>query len=152
MKAPQKIYLQLGEDVSIKELTSQDFSSGAVTWCVDKINETDITYVLESEHQARIEKLEKRDWRQFLRLDRKNISTSDVVFIEYEFPLGSIDKDVDGYYYFIFNEMKYRANSMWTSYILHAIADMLDEVNKDWDEQVRKDMLSEMKQTSIFLP
>lgn len=46
---PQKIYLQIGEDVSIKENDSDFNDLAGVSWCADKINKTDIEYVLKSE-------------------------------------------------------------------------------------------------------
>jgi hypothetical protein len=45
---PQKIYLQIGEDVSIKENDSDFNDLVGVSWCVDKINKTDIEYILKS--------------------------------------------------------------------------------------------------------
>jgi hypothetical protein len=47
--------------------------------------------------------------------------------------LGDIDKDVDGYYYFWRNESLHGSES---AYILRAIADKLDELNKPWDEEI----------------
>jgi hypothetical protein len=42
---PQKIYLQVGEDISYHE--NGDFKElEEVRWCADKINDTDIEYVL----------------------------------------------------------------------------------------------------------
>jgi hypothetical protein len=41
---PKEIYLQIGEDCDCEEL---DFSSNEITWCVDKINNNDIRYVLD---------------------------------------------------------------------------------------------------------
>jgi hypothetical protein len=46
---PQKIYLQIGEDVSTKENDSDFNNLAGVSWCADKINNTDIEYVLKSE-------------------------------------------------------------------------------------------------------
>ena len=41
--------------------------------------------------------------------------------------------DVDGYFYF------WPANDgCWSAYILHSIANKLDEVNKKWDDQIRE--------------
>jgi len=42
---PKKIFLQIGEDVDKKD--NIDFNELAgVTWCVEKINKTDLEYVL----------------------------------------------------------------------------------------------------------
>jgi hypothetical protein len=46
---PQKIYLQIGEDVSVKENDSDFNDLAGVSWCADKINNTDIEYILKSE-------------------------------------------------------------------------------------------------------
>lgn len=46
---PQRIYLQIGEDVSVKENDSDFNDLAGVSWCADKINKTDIEYVLKSE-------------------------------------------------------------------------------------------------------
>lgn len=49
--------------------------------------------------------------------------------------LGFFDRDIDGYFYF---EDYKSQNGVWSSYALRAIADKLDEINKDWDEQIKK--------------
>ena len=42
---PKKIYLQIGEENSIKD--NVDFNElGGVSWCAEKIHKTDIEYVL----------------------------------------------------------------------------------------------------------
>lgn len=46
---PKLIYLQIGEDVSIKENDSDFNDLAGISWCADKINNTDIEYVLKSE-------------------------------------------------------------------------------------------------------
>jgi hypothetical protein len=42
----------------------------------------------------------------------------------------------DGYLQFLINE----PSGYWSSYALRHIADKLDEMNKEWDEQVKKDL------------
>lgn len=48
--------------------------------------------------------------------------------------LGNLIRDVDGYFYY--DPILERGT--WASWSLKAIADMLDNLNKDWDEQINK--------------
>ncbi len=49
--------------------------------------------------------------------------------------LGSIVSQEDGYYQFIPG----RSNvGYWSSYALRLVADKLDEMNKEWDEHIKK--------------
>ena len=41
---PERIYLQVHED----DVWAKDLHIGETTWCVDKINDTDVEYVLAS--------------------------------------------------------------------------------------------------------
>ena len=41
---PKVIYLQIGEDVDLDNFN--DWDTGDVTWCRDKINDNDIKYIL----------------------------------------------------------------------------------------------------------
>lgn len=50
--------------------------------------------------------------------------------------LGIVAVQDDGYYGFLSNE----PSGYWSSYALRLIADKLDEMNKEWDEQVKKDI------------
>ncbi len=52
--------------------------------------------------------------------------------------LGYCYRETCGYYYFVSIDT---GGSSWPAHALRAIADTLDELNKDWDEQVTK-MLS----------
>ena len=45
--------------------------------------------------------------------------------------------EVDGYYTFMF---AHHRNGNWDAHVLRAIADKLDELNKDWDEEVKQVM------------
>lgn len=51
--------------------------------------------------------------------------------------LGYAYKEVDGYYVF---ESTMNSNGFWTSHSLRLVADKLDEVNKEWDEQVKQQL------------
>lgn len=47
--------------------------------------------------------------------------------------IGELIMDVDGYFYF------WPANDgCWSAYLLHSIANKLDEVNKKWDDQIHE--------------
>lgn len=48
--------------------------------------------------------------------------------------LGDIVMDVDGYYVWWPDKSLYGS---WDAYGLRAIAERLDEMNKDWDEKIR---------------
>ena len=50
--------------------------------------------------------------------------------------LGIVVVQDDGYFGFYTNE----PSGYWSSYALRLIADKLDEMNKEWDEQVKKDI------------
>ena len=48
--------------------------------------------------------------------------------------LGDFAKDVDGYYYYWPSPYP---NGSWPAYALRMIADKLDELNKEWDDEIR---------------
>lgn len=48
--------------------------------------------------------------------------------------IGYLYMEVDGYYVY----QPVNVNGCWSAYEMRIIADKLDELNKDWDEQVRK--------------
>lgn len=51
--------------------------------------------------------------------------------------LGSAVTLEDGYYHFL----PFKGNSgYWSSYALRLVAGKLDEMNKEWDEQVKKEL------------
>lgn len=50
--------------------------------------------------------------------------------------LGIVAVQDDGYFQFFSNE----PSGYWSSYALRLIADKLDEMNKEWDEQVKKEI------------
>lgn len=50
--------------------------------------------------------------------------------------LGEFVIQDDGFFGFYTNE----PSGYWSSYALRLIADKLDEVNKEWNEQVKKDI------------
>ena len=53
---PKRIFLQIGEDISPKD--NIDFKElGEVTWCLDKINKTDIEYILKTKKKKNMKKL-----------------------------------------------------------------------------------------------
>ena len=52
MKMPKEIYIQIEDDLG--SLIDDD-DLGACTWCVDKINDTDVRYVLDPSN-LRLEK------------------------------------------------------------------------------------------------
>ena len=50
--------------------------------------------------------------------------------------LGEFVIQEDGYYGFI----AYNNTNYWSSYALRLLSDKLDEINKEWDQQVKKDI------------
>jgi hypothetical protein len=53
--------------------------------------------------------------------------------------VGKAVMEVDGYYYW---EPPRATGGVWGAGTLHAIANALDELNKDWDKQVREELES----------
>lgn len=51
--------------------------------------------------------------------------------------IGEFIKDVDGYYYYWPNP---DLRGSWNSNALRVIADKLDEVNKEWDNHIIKEL------------
>ena len=49
--------------------------------------------------------------------------------------LGEAIMDVDGYFYFWYNKELTGFTQAW---VLRAIADLLDEINKPWDEKINE--------------
>jgi hypothetical protein len=50
--------------------------------------------------------------------------------------VGDLIMDVDGHFYFWPEDN----NGAWSSYHLRELADKMDEINKQWDEQVEKQL------------
>lgn len=48
--------------------------------------------------------------------------------------IGEVHKEVDGYYVFTFA----RRPGAWKSHNLREIADFLDELNAEWDNQIQE--------------
>jgi len=75
-----------------------------------------------------------------IRLERTTANTSsyhvyhDVVDVY----LGDVLKYEDGFYYFHFANDK--NSGYWQAYVLRAIADKLDDLNKKWDEHLKKNL------------
>jgi len=62
-----------------------------------------------------------------------------IVRANIDFPqreVGSLVMDVDGYFYF----WPVDNNGAWSSYHLKEVANKLDEINKQWNEQLEKDL------------
>ena len=51
--------------------------------------------------------------------------------------LGDAEMEVDGFYNFWFTK---DLNGYWTSHSLRSIAEMLDELNKEWDDKISSDL------------
>lgn len=51
-------------------------------------------------------------------------------------PIGSVYKEVDGYYNWVAPNLV----GVWNARLLREVANMLDTLNKEWDEQVRRDL------------
>jgi hypothetical protein len=49
--------------------------------------------------------------------------------------IGYFIMDVDGYYYFDYVTVQ---NGLWTSYSLRMVADLLEEMNKPYDDKVKE--------------
>ena len=45
MEMPKEIYIQIEDDLG--DLIDENGDLGACTWCVDKINDTDVKYILD---------------------------------------------------------------------------------------------------------
>jgi len=61
-----------------------------------------------------------------------------IVRANIDFPqreVGSLVMDVDGYFYF----WPIDNNGAWSSYHLREVANKLDEINKEWHQQVEKE-------------
>jgi len=61
-----------------------------------------------------------------------------IVRANIDFPqreVGSLVMDVDGYFYF----WPVDNNGAWSSYHLREVANKLDEINKEWHQQVEKE-------------
>ena len=73
-------------------------------------------------------------------LNIKKKSSAQIEFYYNDVYLGDALMDVDGYYYFWFEEGK---SGAWSDYGLKAIADKLQELNKDWNDKINKDFENE---------
>ena len=49
--------------------------------------------------------------------------------------IGEFETDVDGFYYY----WPVRKEGCWSAYVLRAVADKLDELNKPWNDQIMSD-------------
>jgi len=47
-KEPKIIYLQIGEEADITEFKKEDFETNSITWCWEKIYNSDIEYINKS--------------------------------------------------------------------------------------------------------
>lgn len=65
---------------------------------------------------------------------QENKRIYDVLWSENEVNLGTFEQDVDGYFYYWPKEKP----GSWASYSLRLIADELDKINKEWDEEIKK--------------
>lgn len=50
--------------------------------------------------------------------------------------IGLVFRDVDGYYYWWPENMDWSGS--WPSHVLRDIADLLDELNKPWDDELKE--------------
>lgn len=50
--------------------------------------------------------------------------------------VGQIVQEVDGYYHWVAGSM----TGLWTANALNEIANVLNEMNRNWDDQVRRDL------------
>lgn len=55
-------------------------------------------------------------------------------------PVGRLLMDVDGFFYYW---PSMNLSGCYASYILHEIADTLDELNREWEEQLERDFNKE---------
>lgn len=70
-----------------------------------------------------------------IRIEKKTPSSYRVYFNDIY--LGDAEIEVDGYYNFWFTK---DLNGYWTSHSLRSIAEMLDELNKEWDDKISSDL------------
>ena len=80
--------------------------------------------------------VEKRNWDKYIDTNELADNSFSVFLRDSGKILGEIYKEVDGYYVY----QPDKANGCWESYAMRTIADMLDEMNKEWDEQVKKEL------------
>ena len=71
--------------------------------------------------------------KKLIALEKKKNNIYDVIFYTGTF-LGTFQKDMDGY----FKYWPPLRNGYWSAHVLRAIADKLDELNKEWDDEVRR--------------
>ena len=65
-------------------------------------------------------------------LTKKEINKHNIDLYFKDKKIGDCVRDVDGYFYF----WQYD-DGCWSSYQLKEVAEILDELNKEWDEQVK---------------
>jgi hypothetical protein len=69
--------------------------------------------------------------------------------------LGYAYKEVDGFYVFVTgtrlnsNDPPKKEYGYWDAWILRGIADLLDEHNKEWNEQIQKELKTESLNKNI---
>jgi hypothetical protein len=70
-----------------------------------------------------------------IRIEKIKLSSYRVYFNDIY--LGNAEMEVDGFYNFWFSK---DINGYWTSHSLRLIAEMLDELNKEWNDKITSDL------------
>jgi hypothetical protein len=68
-------------------------------------------------------------------------TSENTIFLRWQTPngtiLGSVVKEVDGYYHFL---PKGNLGGIWSSYVLREISEILDEMNEEWNNIVGNEL------------
>lgn len=72
---------------------------------------------------------------KYIKLKKKK---SRIYFYFNKIELGYSYREVDGFYTFIFSNE--HNNSSWNAYVLREIADILDDLNKEWSDIIDKEL------------
>jgi len=71
---------------------------------------------------------------KLITFNRIGDSLYEVIFVPNKIGLGTLLKSDDGYYYW---GPDFKDGTVWEAHVLRAIADKLDELNKEWDDIVQ---------------
>lgn len=73
--------------------------------------------------------------RKYLKLKKVSKIEYDVLTLDSNHKIGEMIIDTDGYFYF--KDIN-RNSGYWAAYTLRELADILDSLNKDWNDEIEK--------------